>query len=250
MTESIFINYWDEVVSLLRGKPSRSQAISLSEKPPAQFDGTVAVDRLYQTLACDGWNSPSGKNWHWRTAAPAYQTTSPEVALEREIIAADSSQWTCQMSTASGIQGPHLNKRRAVDLVIQLGPDQYAFIELKVDSDNPLYAAFEILGYALAYQHSRQHGWRGTGRHDVMCAQAINLVVLGPHEWYEYRKRGDAQRNRFELGWLANALDDGLNSLSAIPRMHFSFEEFTDLGDPKLTAAGIVRDAQWRNVAK
>ncbi len=123
-------------------------------------------------------------------------------------------------------------------------------IELKVDSDNPLYAVFEILGYVLAYQHARQHGWQGTGSHDVICAQEIDLVVLGPHEWYEYRKRGDAQRFRFDLDWLANALGEGLNSLTSVPRMQFSFQEFTDVGNPKLTAAGIVRDDRWRNVAR
>ncbi len=249
MAESIFDSYWDEVKHLLGGKPSKSMAISLNENPPAQFNGAAIVGRLYNSLACDGWRISSGKNWEWRTEAPAYLTSSPEVALEREIVAADiANQWTCQMSTASGIQGPHLNKRRAIDLVRQSAPDQYIFVELKVDSDNPLYAAFEILSYALAYQYARQYNWQGTGSNNVMHAQAINLVVLGPSKWYEYKKRGAlAKRHKFKLDWLTKELCDGLNSsANGAPQIRFSFEEFTDLGEPKLTAAGIIRDAfEW-----
>ncbi len=246
MTKSIFENYWNEVSGLLGGRPNKSMAISLSENSQAQFDGRTVVDRLYQSLACDGWQISSGKNWEWRTEAPSYRTSSPEVALEREITAADiTNQWTCQMSSASGIQGPYLTKRRAIDLVRRIAPDRYAFVELKVDSDNPLYAAFEILGYALAYRHARGRNWQGTGNHNVMHARAVDLVVLGPIGWYEYKKRGaSAQQRKFKLGWLASALGDGLNSLTGdAPRMHFSFEGFTDFGEPRLTAAGIVRDS-------
>ncbi len=249
MTESIFKNYWNEVSRVLGGKPNKSRAISLSENPLTRFDGLTVVGRLYKSLACEGWKISSGKNWEWRTEAPSYRTSSPEVTLEREIVAADiKHQWTCQMSTSSGIQGPYLNKRRAIDLVRQAAPDRYAFVELKVDSDNPLYAAFEILGYALAYQHARRHNWQGTGSHNVMGAQTVDLVVLGPGGWYEYEKRGaHAQQLKFKLDWLVKALGDGLMSFTnGVPLMRFSFEEFTNLGEPKLTAAGIVRDAfQW-----
>jgi hypothetical protein len=194
-------------------------------------------------LACDGWNITSGKNWVWRIDAPAYMTLSPEVALEREIVASDSeNQWTCQMSTTSGIQGSYLNKRRAIDLVRKTAPDQYAFIELKVNSDNPLYAAFEILGYALAYQHARSHNWQGTGHHNVMRAKEINLVVLGPREWYEYKKgKAHPQKYKFDFDWLSNGLTEGLNILTkGGPVMSLSFKEFTDFGNPKDSAESIV----------
>ncbi len=81
-----------------------------------------------------------------------------------------------------------------------------------------------------------------------MRAKAINLLVLGSSEWYEYKKgRPHTQRRNFKFDWLAKALGDGLNSFHAgAPRMRFSFDEFTDFGEPKLTAAGIVRGAlKW-----
>lgn len=249
MSESIFTNYWKEVASLIEGKPTKSKAISLNENPPAQFDGVAVVKRLYTSLACDGWTKSSGKNWAWRSEIQPYQTLSPEVALEREIIVTDTTnKWTYQMSTTSGIQGSYLNKRRAIDLVTQMGHNSYAFIELKVDSDNPLYAAFEILSYALAYQYARENNWQGAGVHNVMDAQVVSLIVLGPGRWYEYKKgRAHIQRSKFDFDWLAIALGKGLNTLAgASPGMSFSFEEFADLDDPKLTAVGIIRQAtKW-----
>ncbi len=242
--ESIFTRYCNEVVSLLDGNPKhKTMAILLSEKPPTQFDGIAAVDRLYKSLACDGWSASKGQNWLWRLDAPEYQTLSPEVALEREVVGVDTSgQWTCQMSTASGVQGPRLHKRRAIDLVRRTEPDRYRFIELKVDSDNPLYAAFEILGYGLAYLHARENQWKGAGPYDVMRASDVELVVLGPREWYRYKtSRTAKQRVRYQLAWLTDALYTGLESLSGkSPGMSLSFDKFTDLGDPEATAKRIV----------
>jgi hypothetical protein len=237
---NIFTRYWNEVANLLGGDPKhKSLAISLSEKPFSQFDGVSAVDLLYRSLACDGWRTSNGQNWLWRTEAPAYRTQSPEVALEREIVAIDTEgHWTCQMSTASGVQGPSMHKRRAIDLVEHVGDNQYRFIELKVDSDNPLYAVFEILGYGLAYLHARQSGWKGSGRYDVMQASDVELVVLGPGDWYRHKINSSArQRLRYQLDWLTDALNQGLQSLSGETlRVFLSFDEFTNLVDPTATA--------------
>ncbi len=242
--ESIFTKYWNEVVSLLDGNPKhKSMAILLSEKPRHQFDGIAVVERLYRSLDCDGWQASYGQNWVWRTEAPAYQTLSPEVAMEREIVAMDTNgQWTCQMSTASGVQGPSLHKRRAIDLVRRTGPDRYRFIELKVDSDNPLYATFEILGYGLAYLHARENHWKGAGPYDVMRASDVELVVLGPGDWYRYKtSRTAKQRLRYQLDWLTDTLNQGFSTLfGSTPRMVLSFDKFTDLGDPEATAKRIV----------
>lgn len=248
MAKSVFENYWEEVASLLGGNPShKSFSIELSENPPTGFDGRAVVGKLYESLDCEGWKNIShGKNWEWRSAVLAHRAETGEVALEREVVAADTfRQWTFQMSTASGIDGG----RRSIDLVRRMAPHQYAFIELKVaGGDNPLYAAFELLSYTLAYLHSMRRNWQGRGRHNVMDAQAVNLIVLGPSEWYEYKKRGTrSQSYKFKLGWLAMAIADGLDFLTdGTPQMRFSYKEFTDLGATKLTAKKIVDDAlQW-----
>ena len=249
MPKNIFDNYANEVKAIFDGDLTKTLAISLSEAPPAQFDGVSVVNTLYKSLACDGWKTSTGTNWMWRTEESDYQTSSPEVALEREIVASDEkNQWTFQMSTASGIQGGYFHKRRSIDLVKRTAPSRYAFVELKVGSNNPLSAAFEILSYALAYVHARRHNWQGIGSYNVMQAQVIHLIVLGTSEWYRYKKRGaHAQQHKFNFDWLGNALENGLNSLTdRSPQLCFSFEEYRDEGDPSLTATGIVRDAlRW-----
>jgi hypothetical protein len=137
------------------------------------------------------------------------------------------------MSTASGLHGPRSGTRRSIDLVRRVSADHYVFIELKIDSDNPLYAAFEILGYGLAYLHARLHGLCGQGAHDVMRAGRIDLVVLAPQSWFSYLRR-DGRRVAFDFGALIGAINDGFGfPLAAEPdklpqHMQLRFESFKD----------------------
>ena len=215
MNENVFNKYWAEVAKILGGKPLKGCAISVNENP-VEIIKDKDVLRLYKSLNCPGWENCKGANWVWRPDCPSFITKSPEVELERSIIEnSEPTEWMCQMSTSSGIQGPYMHKRRAIDLVRCRDKDCYDFIELKVGSDNPLYAAFEILGYALAYLQAITNNNTGRGIHDVMCAKEINLVVLGPTDWYKYRKRG--QHNNayeFHFDWLATQLEDRLNYLT------------------------------------
>ncbi len=238
MMEGIFDRYWQEVAHIAGGKASKGHAIALSQRPPPSFDGVSVVGRLYQALNCERWKSQVGTNWVWRDAGSQYETTSPEVSLEREIVAAaQAGEWTYQLSTASGIDGG----RRAIDLTRRLAPDHYAFVELKVNSDNPLFAVFELLSYALAYLHARRNQWQGQGRYDVLSAQSIDLVVLGPDTWYTYKQRGRHQHQfPFEYNWLTEGLSEGLAALpGAIPAMRVYFEAFVNEGDAAHTAARI-----------
>lgn len=224
------------------GDVTKARAIRLSEQPAI---GTITPDlikRLYESLACVGWSKKNGSNWVWRDHAgkPAKQNSSNEVLLERAIAALDMTKWTCQMSTSSGVQTVqlgarqvNLNSRRSIDLVRHIGQGRYAFIELKVGSDNPLYAAFEILGYALAYLHSRDNGWTGTKERDVFDAENIELTILGPNKWYTYGKRGTEKRFEYKLDWLADEIAASLNAfvtseLEGRPAFTMTFRKFPD----------------------
>ena len=55
------------------------------------------------------------------------------------------------MSTSSGLRPGVRDSRRSIDIVQHIQKDEYRFIELKVGSDQPLYAMFEVLGYRLLY---------------------------------------------------------------------------------------------------
>ena len=85
---------------------------------------------------------PEFHQWH------AAHNTSKEVLLERAIVKAMGEDWSNQMPTASGVLGSHADKRSSVDLVWRKCPTSFTLMELKVDSDTPLFAAVECLFYA------------------------------------------------------------------------------------------------------
>jgi hypothetical protein len=242
---------------------TKALAIRYTENPPATFDGVSAVRILYDAMADNGWegNKNKGKNWHWRKEEvdPIPESGNPvtEVPLERHIASLRDPQrkeWTWQMSTSSGVQNLKLgdkhnapNKRRSIDLVRNHGNDRYSFVELKVGADNPLYALFEILGYALAYLHARDAGQIGTDTYNVMQAKHIGLVVLGPVSWYQYKHRNDSKVHEFDLEWMGVELAKGLNDLSKEgPTFSISFERFGEHENVGQASADIIGQAtRW-----
>jgi len=246
---SLFDVYWAAVSRLLACNPKHKiAAIQMSRSSLPIGNGAALVGELMSAMEGPEWSQPvslSNGNWVWRDAQSVPTTSSPEVRLEREVIAQGGlDDWTYQMSTASGLHGPTSGRRRAIDLVHRPGDGHYEFIELKVNSDQPLYAAFEILGYGLAYLHARRNGQRGAGRHDVMNARRIDLVILGPNEWYIHsRRRGDG--TRFDMEPLAASINAGLAEvLRTHPdrspgEMFIRFESFQASSDA-LAAAEIV----------
>lgn len=245
MTEvsgSIFLRYWDrlENADILGDKPTKTTAIRFNQSRP--FDGVAAIRNLFNSLDHPGWRNQeqAGQNWQWKNDKQTFKTRSPEVILERTVAFRGNTiknEWTWQMSTSSGIQKQPrerynaLNKRRAIDLVRNNGNGSFTFVELKVGSDNPLYALFELIGYALAYLHARQNGWHGGDPdNDVFKASEIKLVVLGPERWYQYHLRGKhAERQQFNLKWMLPSLIEGLESIGG-GKLTFSisFEKFDD----------------------
>jgi hypothetical protein len=178
------------------------------------------LTELLESLPTHWWEKPATStagNWNWRPGELSYSPDQEEVKLEREIVAACGlEEWTFQMSTMSGLLSSTGHKRRAIDLVHRVGPDHYEFIELKVASNNPVSAAFEVLSYGLAYYRARQHPTvnSGSGRHNVLLARKIELVVLAPKAWYEYEVRGKGAPTAYDVAWLSELLNGGLADLS------------------------------------
>src|SRR5690349_13902489 len=115
---SVFDKYEQEVATILGGRPTKSQAIKLSDAPPPGFDGRTAVARLLESIDERCWDTPShsiSSNWQWRMD-DIEVPSSPEVGLERAIARLDQwKTWSFQMSTCSGLLGKHSDKRRAID---------------------------------------------------------------------------------------------------------------------------------------
>lgn len=156
--------------------------------------------------------------------------TSPEVRLERALIVAcerlGRSDWSNQVPVASGLAGTNAERRRAIDLVHQRSPAHFELVELKVASDTPLYAAFEIIGYTCIWLMSGQEP--PSPDNPLLTANAIDAVVLAPTAFYA----------PYRLETLRLQLDDDLQRLG---REHgvalsFRFEAFPDhLASPPWT---------------
>ncbi len=82
---------------------------------------------------------------------------------------------------------------------------QAAFVELKWASDTPVYAAFEILLYGLAFVFSFTHREKlGYQSCSLMVVNEVALEVLAPHDFY----------SGYKLGWLQRGLDQAVRTLS------------------------------------
>lgn len=166
--------------------------------------------------------TPSKKNWTLRSQIElSDRNKSPEVVLERKIVKALRGRCFNQMPTASGLVNQSADKRRAIDLVYKRGKDSYEFIELKVDSDTPLFAAIEILGYGILYLYTRCELAYRAGDKPVLRAKDVGLRVLAPAIYFE----------GLDFAWLEEGLNDGLSRfLDRLPdlnlRLDFRFDAF------------------------
>lgn len=170
-----------------------------------------------------GYSKPSRENWRWKRHADlSAENKSPEIILERSIVRACGDGWSNQMPTASGLVGPSLDKRAAVDLVYRSDPGSYSLIELKVNSDNPLFAAIEILLYGLLFVWSRDNqeelGY-DVQVQPVLAATSVTLVVLAPQRYYR----------DYKLTNLSTALNDRLVEFGENKGVNLGFE-FCQLG--------------------
>ncbi|RYD64480.1 MAG: hypothetical protein EOP84_32700 [Verrucomicrobiaceae bacterium] len=182
---------------------------------------TGAVQKCLAALA----KPPSIQNWRWYDprAEIAAHNTSPEVSLERAIVrdikTSGRRDWSNQVPVASGIIAGSANSRRAIDLVHSTEPNRFEFVELKIGSDTPLYAAVEILQYGFIWLLSRRYqALLGYGGRTIVDATDIRLSVLAPADYY----RG------LDLSWLSGALNEGLRSLGERNdvQLEFAFEQF------------------------
>ena len=186
-------------------------------------DAYNRIDKNWHDAVRTGESSYSQENWRWkRHLETSEANTSAEVTLERAIVSALGENWSNQMPTASGLVGPHADKRSSVDLVWRKDPDSYSFFELKVESNTPLFAAIEILLYGLLFVWSRNNqaelGY-DTEIQPVLRASKIELCSLAPRKFYQ----------EFYLRNLSEALNQGLSTFQHRGDLEISFN-FVQLG--------------------
>ena len=181
------------------------------------------IDNNWLAAIDAGYSNPSRENWRWKRHPDlSPENKSPEIRLERSIVSVCGDHWSNQMPTASGLVSAAADKRAAVDLVYREDPSTYSLIELKVNSDNPLFAAIEILMYGLLFVWSRNNQ-EGLGYQvqvqPVLAATSVRLSVLAPITYYR----------DYDLTTLSSTLNSGLVEFGERNAVPLGFE-FCQLG--------------------
>jgi hypothetical protein len=216
---------------------SKQAAIDLSKNggplgsSGTSVDTTNLLNQILERIAKNhteaGRKVPSEPTWELRKETrlnPGNQ--SPEKILEKVIAMLLDEAWSNQVVTASGLV-PQADQLRNIDLVHDCGNKEFEFIELKYGtaeqgfgSNNPLYAAWEVVLYGLLYAYARLHLPVTHGK-PLLQATMIRLVVLAPEGFYTYRERGGPDE-RLNLAWLENTINTGLGSV--VPGLPIAFE--------------------------
>lgn len=168
-------------------------------------------------------------NWRWRTETRPFSKEKREVWLERTIFSAHhNDEWTYQIPTSSGLFAGHGGRRRSLDLVHRVSPSVFEFIEMKDESNNAFFAAFEILLYGALYLFARSRDenslpHRAEPGFELLQATHIDLEVLAPQRYYRGRS----------LVPFENALNDAVRAFAAQSdlgvTMAFSYKAWPEL---------------------
>jgi hypothetical protein len=210
----------------------KTSCLKLSKFPPLTFDAESLIKKIYD-LVKSNWKEgvnyrPSTENWRFDSRPNIdVRNTDPEIKLERAIVrthAQSPANWANQVPTSSGFVGQWTDKHRNIDLIHRCEDGGYEFIELKVESDTPLYAAMEILQNGVLYIFSRENEqkmeWGSAKQEFLHKATVIHLRVLAPYSYYK----------GYNLDWLEESICNGLKAFLAgrIPKlqMDFRFEAF------------------------
>lgn len=219
---------------------------SLTDPSLQDLDVLDLIKRINAQIVLNcGKLSParSKQNWRWEPKREiAKENKSPEVGLEKAIVNISPKiwpqvvDWSNQVPTSSGLLGRYSDRKRSIDLVHR-GQDgeyvDYEFIELKVDSNNPVFAAMEIMVYGMLYILSRDYREEmqyARGLNPLLWARTIHLQVLAPCAYYDDDR---SRLDRFEKT-LDEALGDFLRLEKRSFCMSFEFQEFPKYFDPRV----------------
>ena len=214
---------------------------------------------LESNLHDAGMDNAADSNWKWeKSYVLSPKSKSPEKVLEKLVTFAFGADWVNQIPTCNGLVPEGASACR-IDLAHRIDPESYELIELKFGwdeispgSNSPVYAAIELLEYALLYLLFRKHSLLGSSLkkdHHLILAKAIDLVVLAPTDWYSYKTRS-GMRAQYSLSWLEKSIADGLQSYlnqnNLELRMNFRFQalpiEFTTAFRSLTDALYLFRD--------
>lgn len=224
----------------------KESCLYLSKHQLPELDMLKLIGEIYEQIVCNRKDKMSKENWRFKLNSKiSTKNESLEVGLERAIARifkaslSEGDYWANQVPTASGLVSHHNDRRRTIDLVHKCREGKYEFIELKVESNTPLYAAIEILLYGILYVFRRKNkdsqvtideSESTKEQRAQLNAAFIHLKVLAPSEYYK----------GYDLAWLEGKIEEGLRQIAKIQnlpfRMDFEFQCF-----PTLTTAELMQ---------
>lgn len=172
--------------------------------------------------------SPSAENWRFSKSLIVNDNPSPETRLEKRLARISGEQWANAIPTASGLFDSG-GRKANIDLAFKL-KNNIRFIELKWDSDSSLYAAFELMGYAIAWLQARLHaaemGYIQNGElRRALASDHTQWVVLAPSAFLETT---DDQFLKHIENWLSQGLMRFYQSSSVDFSARFKFVPLPD----------------------
>jgi hypothetical protein len=154
------------------------------------------------------WRKEGGsqQNWRWEQMLDFKpRLTVDEKTVEKLVASHGGEDWINQVPTAFGLMNGRGERHCNIDLVHRTGDFCYEFIELKLEDSGPLFAAFELVKYALLFLVSRERRddfEYSIERNPLLWANSISLVVLAPPEFYEpmsFKRLGAELNDAFAL---------------------------------------------------
>ena len=200
---------------LLRSRPASLKTPELIEQIRCRIQANLTSPEARWRVLGGSW-----ENWRWKKNL----TVTPRAVIDEKtvekLIAADCGDcWVNQVPTASGLVDKTSETHCNIDLVSRIGEHSYEFIELKYDDGTPLFAAFEIVKYALLFLISRERRDDFKYSHErnpLIWARAVDLIVLAPSGYYA----------PYSLRWLQDELNAALSRMFT-PELvlRFAFEK-------------------------
>jgi len=228
------------------GYRSGTTATQMNRGEPPNLDLRQLVDDMWKRIAVNwvegGCQSRGKANWRWELRPHGGESDGqPEVGLQRRIArfieaeqkARNDKRWSNETPTGSGLSRGGKGDPGGIDLAFKDGRS-VTLIELKVASNTPVSAAFQIVQYGLMLTLARlvhdqvriitDERWKN----DVCLA---NLRVLAPETFYN---------DYLGLGWFEKRLNAAVIAFGDthdLP-MTFEFRQF----DSEPTTEQSLRD--------
>jgi hypothetical protein len=196
---------------LLRSRPASFNLYELIEQMRYRIQANLADPEARWRVKGGSW-----QNWWWEKNPTFMPRAVADEKTVEKLIATDCADcWVNQVPTASGLLDKASETHCNIDLVNRVGKNSYEFVELKYDDASPLFAAFEILKYAvlLVISRDRREDFKYSHeRNPLIWASAVRLIVLAPPDYY----------TPYSVRWLEEEMNSALSRLST-PGMALAF---------------------------